>query len=395
MNIKDPTAVQAKIIPYFLNGKNVLCSAETGSGKTLAYLIPIVQNLLYSQYQKSGETIPNQPSAVILVPNRELAEQVYNVACDLCKHSDIRPHYFVGGRSTKRFINNPELKKMDILISTPGSLSKLLTNKIYNTDMVKYVIIDECDTMMDDSFMHLTSRVLRKLNVESSLHDGLELGTQIGLFSATIPKDVISTLRGLVDLESLERIQTPAVHKLMPHISQKFERVKSSEKDGLLLKRLHHNVLKSTATMVFCNTSSTSSYLSYLLAENNIAHEMVNGKMPQRVREGRYNRFQMGEVEVLIGTDILSRGLDTCRTQHVINYNFPSFLSDYIHRAGRVGRIQSQGTGFVLNYISNIWEVDLVWKIELAARKVGILDNVDANIRKQLNKINTKESSFI
>lgn len=89
---------------------------------------------------------------------------------------------------------------MDLLVSTPGSLSKLLTNKIYNADFVKYVIVDECDTMMDDSFTSVTARVLRKLNVETSLHEGLELGTQIGLFSATIPKDVISTLHGLVDV---------------------------------------------------------------------------------------------------------------------------------------------------------------------------------------------------
>merc|ERR1711988_517243 len=118
--------------------------------------------------------------------------------------------------------------------------------------------------------------------------------------------------------------------------------------------------------------------------DNSLPHVLFHCNMPHEIRAGRFEKFQNGEVDIVVCTDGASRGLDTVRAQHVINYDFPAFISDYIHRVGRVGRVGSIGTSFALSYVTHKWDVDLLWKIETSIRKSQELYNVNANIKRKL-----------
>ncbi|KAI0241905.1 putative ATP-dependent RNA helicase DDX28 [Lamellibrachia satsuma] len=235
-------------------------------------------------------------------------------------------------------------------------------------------------------------RLIRKMKISSESgvtdeDDNMGIGTQVAMVGATMPSSLKQVLGDVVPLDSLVKVTTPHLHRLMPHIPQKFIRIGSDQKPEALLKALKSNSSRRVPTLVFCNRSSTACYVGHFLNDNGIANVVLHAQMPQKVREGRFEQFQNAETEVLVCTDIMSRGMDTVRAKHVINFDFPHFISDYIHRSGRIGRVGSSGTGFVLSFISYKWDVDLLWKIEASARRATEFHNVNANIKRKLTGI--------
>lgn len=359
-NVKEATGFQAVAIPeVFKRDHHVLIAAETGCGKTLCYLLPIIQSL--AQYDP-GEVL-NSPKALILLPNRELAYQVGEIANILAKPLGINVKIVVGGR-TKKMMLNPEFEHVDILIGTPGAIGKLSTVGIYKLNEVQHTVLDEADTLTDDSFNERIEGLLKRVSQ-----------SQIILVSATLPKTTPDILKPIES--NLYQVISPNLHKPLLHVRQKFLRLLRTEKPGHLLDIAKNN---KAPLLIFTNRNETCNWLALFLRENGVPCSNINGDMNYSIRIQQWNDFIKGNTNILSATDVGSRGLDTTQVEHVLNYEFPIYAADYLHRVGRVGRLGSPDNCKITNFVSAGPEVNLVQQIELAIRRNQPLTNVDGNI---------------
>lgn len=371
-DIYKATQLQLDAMHEILNKQHVLIAAETGCGKTHAYLIPLIQRLIKEKELISDRKF-NSPIALILTPARELAEQIGRMAEDLVDGLGLKVKVTIGGR-TKLKIMNPEFEDFDILVGSVGAISKLTTTGIYRMDHVKCVVLDESDTLLDESFNDKMSYYMRRFPFHRS--------TQLILVSATMPTSIDDVFQSIIDVKTLKHVTTDDLHKILPYVTQKFLRMNKTNRPEHLLRIIKADLEKKRPIMVFTNKTPTSDYISIFLNNNGIECINVNGDMNNEMRKGRLEQFQSGKVNVISTTDCLGRGINTIRARHVINFDFPMFIADYIHRCGRIGRLGGVDHGVVTNFISSLAELNLVRKIEMSARTDQILNNVDANIGK-------------
>ncbi|XP_063801338.1 probable ATP-dependent RNA helicase DDX28 [Pseudophryne corroboree] len=381
LKITSPTWVQKHSIPVLLQGKNVLCASETGSGKTMAYLIPLMQRLLTQQ----GDLGSTEPRSLVLVPSRELAGQVTSVARRLVAHMGLTVRFVGGGLGRKSIEKQFDTSALDILVATPGALLKALKwDKLSLADLC-FIALDEADTLFDDTFSGLVEEILMQTQIASHANEvcGAVRKAQLAIIGATFPKGVGQLLSKVTDIASIYTIKSKRLHFLMPHVEQTFRRLKGSDKISELVELLKKQAAEKhgSGILVFCNTSKTVNWLGYILNDHDIKHSRLHGQMPADMRVGIFNCFQKGDTDVLVCTDIASRGLDSCRVETVVNYDFPNTLEDYLHRAGRVGRIGSACQGSVVSFVTFPWDVELVQKIETAARKRSSLPGMESSIR--------------
>uniref|UniRef100_F7DMJ8 ATP-dependent RNA helicase n=1 Tax=Monodelphis domestica TaxID=13616 RepID=F7DMJ8_MONDO len=389
-SVVRPTWVQRRAIPPLLSGHHLLCAAETGSGKTLSYLLPLLQRLLRRPRLTTGPA----PRGLVLVPSRELSEQVRAVAGSLGQGLELCVREIGGGRgmgSVKSQLSKEPLA--DLLVATPGALWKALKRQLVSLGQLCFLVLDEADTLLDESFLELVEYILSKSPIAENreeLEDPFNPRAQLVLVGATFPEGVGELLSKVTDLGNLTTITSPRLHCVMPHVRQRFLRLKGSEKVTELIQALKHrgedNPGSSGAILVFCNSSSTVNWLGYILDDHKIPHLRLQGQMPATMRAGIFQSFQNGTKDILLCTDIASRGLDSTRVELVINYDFPPTLQDYIHRAGRVGRVGSEVLGSVLSFVTHRWDVDLVQKIELAARRRRSLPGIKTFVKEPLEK---------
>ncbi|XP_061566857.1 probable ATP-dependent RNA helicase DDX28 [Cololabis saira] len=397
MGITHPTTVQLQTIPKVLKGYNILCAAETGSGKTLSYLLPIVHRLLKAgQELDVYSTSAKKTRTIILVPSRELAEQVAAVSRTLCAPFGLLTRTVGGGRGVGHIKSVFQGDHPDVLVATPGALVKALQRHCLDVSELKFLVVDEADTMFDPSFSDMLKRIFSRTNIARDAKEtrGLEKKTQLLVVGATFPGGVGEVLSQVTDLGKMVIIKSKMLHCLMPHVKQTFLKVKGEDKILELnqaLKMLRHEKGEGSSALVFCNKSSTVNWLGYSLEEMGVQHDRLQGEMPAVVRAGIFQKFQNGTVNVLICTDIASRGLDTSRVNLVVNYDFPESHTDYIHRAGRVGRVGSVEDGEVLSFVSQMWDVELVQSIETAARRRTSLPGMESGIREPKPKAENEE----
>lgn len=387
LDIETPTIIQTLAIPVIKQGRNTLCAAETGGGKTLAYLLPLMQRLVEESKLTKAPAESCLPRSIVLVPVGELAIQVREVAKVLADSVGLSVHYLDGETSLKN-LENKLSSSVDIIISTPGPILNAVRQGFASLNAVSHVVIDESDTMLDDSFIDQTLNVLKQVNIGEGKPCKVTAPgeAQLTLIGATMPKKATSILTEVVPAENLEVISTPHLHRIMPHVLQRFLRLHSKDKAIKVVELLKKEQKKRVSTMVFCNTAATCNWLEHFLIENGINALRLHSKMGGKSRGGQLKAFKLGEANVLVCSDIASRGVDTIQVQHVINFDFPPFMSDYIHRAGRVGRVGSQGNGYVTSFVVHKWDVELVHKIERAVRTREDLPRVDANIKKKHTK---------
>ncbi|XP_044516503.1 probable ATP-dependent RNA helicase DDX28 [Gracilinanus agilis] len=386
-----PTWVQRRAIPPLLRGRHLLCAAETGSGKTLSYLLPLLQRLLRRPRLTTGPA----PRGLVLVPSRELSEQVRAVAGSLGQGLELCVREIGGGRGMGSVKQQLSLEPLaDLLVATPGALWKALKRQLVSLEQLCFLVLDEADTLLDESFLELVEYILGKSPIAENLEeleDPFNPRAQLVLVGATFPEGVGELLSKVTDLGNLTTVTSPRLHCVMPHVRQKFLRLKGSEKVTELIQALklrgEDNPGSSGAILVFCNSSSTVNWLGYILDDHKIPHLRLQGQMPAAMRAGIFQSFQNGTKDILLCTDIASRGLDSTRVELVINYDFPPTLQDYIHRAGRVGRVGSEVLGSVLSFVTHRWDVDLVQKIELAARRRRSLPGIKAFVKEPLPPI--------
>ncbi|XP_048726695.2 putative ATP-dependent RNA helicase DDX28 [Caretta caretta] len=388
LSVTQPTAVQRRAIPALLRGGNALCAAETGSGKTLAYLLPLFQKLL--SRPALGPAWPPSPRSLVLLPSRELAEQVRSVASSLGRSLGLRVREIGGGRGMASVKNqlrsDPDA---DLLVSTPGALCKALRKRMVRLERLCCLVLDEADTLLDSSFLDLVEEVLMQAPIAHSpkeVADQWDIKTQLVIVGATFPEGLGQLLSKVTDLGHFITLTSQNLHHLLPHVKQKFIRLKGSDKSSELLQLIKDQGPSSGAVLVFCNNASTVNWLGYILDDHKIKHLRLQGQMPAAMRAGIFTTFQKGQRDVLICTDLASRGLDTSRVELVVNYDFPSTLQDYLHRVGRVGRVGSKVPGTVVSFVTHRWDVDLVRKIETAARRRTSLPGMETAIKEPLPK---------
>lgn len=380
----NSTWVQDKSFEPIMKMEHVLMAAETGCGKTVAYLLPIIQNLIKLK-ESVGNREFNTPLALILTPGRELAEQIAEVCKDLCEGLGINIKTVVGGH-TRPLMLHPSFEDFDILIGTIGVISKLTTTGIYRMNECRHVVLDEADTLLEDSFGVKMKYFLRRFpfykNQLMSLGSHI-IGTQIVLASATLPTNTEEAFQSFLNPETIVRVESRNLHRLLTHVSQRFLRMNKSDRPLQLLSIVKQ---EKQPVIVFSNKSATADFVSIFLNEHNVNCINLNGDMLMKVRQGKFKQFQEGEMNVLSTTDLASRGLDTFRVRHVINFDFPLYISDYIHRCGRTGRVRGFDKCMITNFISSARETDTVNQIEHAARTGCELPNVDANINRIIYK---------
>jgi ATP-dependent RNA helicase RhlE len=320
----EPTPIQARAIPLILAGKDVIGSAQTGTGKTAAFALPILTRL---------DAPAPGPRALVLEPTRELAAQVETAFRDYARFTKLRIAVAYGGVGYGA--QTDALRQgVDVLVATPGRLLDHLQRGNVRLDKVQFLVLDEADRMLDMGFLPDVKRILQKCPRDR----------HTSLFSATIPPEIETLIQwALRDPETVEigarRMPAETVrHALYP--------VNSSQKTDLLLELLKR--LDFDSVIIFCRTKYGADRVAHTLKRANHAVAVLHSNRTQQEREQALQGFREGRYDVLVATDIASRGLDIEDVSHVINYDVPQHPEDYVHRIGRTGRAQARGDALTL-----------------------------------------------
>jgi ATP-dependent RNA helicase RhlE len=323
-----PTPIQAGAIPPALEGKDVIGTAQTGTGKTLAFLIPIVEML---QRGTSCENL-RQTSALVLLPTRELAMQVHEQYEKLRSKNTPKAALVIGG-----VCEGAQIKGLragaGLVIATPGRLQDLMTRKLADLRHVKLLVLDEADRMLDMGFLPSIRRILAVLPARR----------QTLCFSATMEQSVARLVHDY--MREPVRVALGSVLKPAESVQLKAYEVRPGEKLDVLRELLY---AEKGQTLVFTRTKRGAQRLAQELVRDGFTAAMIHGDRTQAQRNGALNGFQEGCFQVLVATDIASRGLHVDDVAHVINYDLPKMAEDFIHRVGRTGRAGLQGRASTL-----------------------------------------------
>ncbi|KAK4434135.1 DEAD-box ATP-dependent RNA helicase 39 [Sesamum alatum] len=386
MGISVPTEIQCIGIPAVLNGKSVVLGSHTGSGKTLAYLLPLVQLLRRDEALHGMLMKPRRPRAVVLCPTRELCEQVFRVAKSISHHARFRSTMVSGGgrlRPQEDSLNSP----IDMVVGTPGRVLQHIEdgNLVYGD--IRYLVLDEADTMFDHGFGPDIRKFLGPLKNRASKPDGL--GFQTVLVTATMTKAV----QKLVDEEfqGIAHLRTSTLHKKIASARHDFIKLSGSEnKLEALLQVLEPSLAKGNRVMVFCNTLNSSRAVDHFLNENQISTVNYHGEVPAEQRVENLERFKSndGDCPTLVCTDLAARGLDL-DVDHVIMFDFPLNSIDYLHRTGRTARMGAKGKVTSLVAKKNLI---LATRIEEAITKNESLESLSVDsIKRDLARSHVNE----
>lgn len=382
-----PTLIQSMAIPELIRGKTSLIASETGNGKTLAFLLPTLQ-ICADLKRENGDRPLNSPSAAVVTPSKELAAQIYRVALSLNPGLTI---HFAGesGRfsSNRQRIEHEPRGVVDLVIGPFGSLAKMFRYGLYSYDGVHKVVLDEADTLLDDTFNPFSVSFLKNFPKGQ---------TQVVMVGATHPTSLEPILGRVVPLESLTKIVTPKLHRILSHVRQTFIRVPAVNRDEYLLEVIEKDAAKNKPLVIFCNKSSTAEFVRLRLKEANFTNVCgLHSGFSDRDRKRNLKQFSAGKSNLLVCTDLASRGIDTVRCSHVINYEFPLNMSDYVHRVGRVGRVGSPAGAKVTSFVRGPVEVKILQQIEESVRRNRELANVNNNIIRILQHRQMKKGENI
>ena len=322
------TPIQASTLPIALGQRDVAGQAQTGTGKTAAFLIAAYQRLLASPPAASEET--RQPRMFVLAPTRELAVQIANDAEVLGKHTDLKLGLAFGGTDYEKQRRTLEAG-VDILIGTPGRIIDYFKQRVFRLDSVEVAILDEADRMFDLGFIKDIRYLLRRL---PSPDQRLNM-----LFSATLSHRVMELAYEHMNEPELIRIEPDKV--TADRVRQAIFFPSNEDKIPLLVGLIKE--MGQSRIMVFVNTKREAERIQDFLQANDINANAISGDVPQKKRLRMLMSFQSGELPVLIGTDVASRGLHIPDVQYVINYDLPQDAEDYVHRIGRTARAGASG----------------------------------------------------
>jgi ATP-dependent RNA helicase RhlE len=325
MHYVEPTPVQAEAIPAILSGRDLIATAQTGTGKTAAFLLPILNELLKAPQQVTR--------ALVLSPTRELAQQIEVVCLGLAYHTSLRVGLVVGGAPM-----TPQERALragvEVVIATPGRLLDHMKQSQAPFAQFHTLVLDEADRMLDMGFLPDIKRIVARLPARQ----------QTLLFSATMPPVILNLARDILDRPLTVQIgkrSAPAIG-----ITQAAYPVPEQLKSALL-----HHLLRNMdmpSVLVFTRTKHLARRLARAIAVDGFAVTELHGNLTQPQRTRAMEGFRRGAFQVLVATNIASRGLDVDHITHVISYDVPNVPEDYVHRIGRTARAQAEGDAFVL-----------------------------------------------
>lgn len=369
---KIPTPVQKSSIPIVLKNRDLMACAQTGSGKTGAFLFPILSMCFKNgppKYPNENEFSRNQmiyPVALILAPTRELAIQIYDEAKKYTYRSWVRPCVVYGGHPMTDQIRDLQ-RGCGLLVATPGRLCDLIERGHISLSLINYLVLDEADRMLDMGFEPQIRRI-----VEQEDMTGVEERTTL-MFSATFPTDIQILARDF--LKDYIFLSVGRVGSTSENITQVVEHVEDDEKPDLLLDILtmdETNEGEKGLTLVFVETRRQAENIAQFLYDNKFPATAIHGDRTQRERENALYNFRTGKTPVMVATAVAARGLDIPNVKHVINFDLPSDIDDYVHRIGRTGRAGNVGKAtafFNMNHDKNILK-ELIELLEEAKQKV-------------------------
>ena len=316
LKITEPTPVQAGAIPILMQGKDLIVRSKTGSGKTYAFSLPILTNL----EQK------NEVQCLILAPTRELAVQIAKDIRKADKNVKILPVYGGVGIS-------PQIEKLhhwaQIVVGTPGRIIDHLERGTFNTQSIRYVVLDEADRMFEMGFIDDLRTIMKHVPKQR----------QTMLFSATMPEEVVRLSKDYMhNPERLILDQDEITVKKIQQVCYGIDRMQKI--DALMAVLARKEVTK---VLIFCNTKRWADSLGKILYRKQFKVGILHSDLSQNRREAVIEDFKNGKYEILVATDVAARGLHIENISHVINYDLPKNPKDYIHRIGRTGRIGAKG----------------------------------------------------
>jgi ATP-dependent RNA helicase RhlE len=325
MGFMDPTPIQLQAFPILLARKDLIGASQTGTGKTAAFMLPVLTLL--------KEHKPGGPRVLVLEPTRELAVQVDQASRDYSRFGNLRTTVVYGGVGYGA--QETALKRgTDVLVATPGRLLDFMEKGTIKLDAIEHLVLDEADRMLDMGFMPDVRRIIEKCPKDR----------QTLLFSATMPPEIAKlTEWALRDPQKIEigGRRSPAetvTHALYP--------VATSQKFDLLLEILERTHYHSV--LIFCRTKVNADRIASRLESAGHKVATMHSDRSQGERTEALDGFRSGKYEVMVATDIASRGIDISTITHVINYDVPQHPDDYVHRIGRTGRAQAEGDAFTL-----------------------------------------------
>jgi superfamily II DNA/RNA helicase len=323
--ITTPFAVQSMVVPDVLAGHDVLAKSPTGSGKTLAFAIPMVERL---------QATDRRPSALVLAPTRELALQIVDDMYEIAHKRALSVAAVYGGAGIQRQIQ--QARKAHIIVATPGRLEDILQRRAISLDHIRILVLDEADRMLDMGFRPAVDRIVART----------PRNRQTLFFSATL-EGTAGTIAEAYTNDARRHEHVPAVdHKA--ETVHRFVKVAHEAKVDALVRELRD--ADRGLTIVFVRTKRGADRLVKRLKDNYVTAVAMHGDKTQSQREKALARFERGEVDTLVATDVAARGIDVRDVTHVINYDAPEDRDGYVHRIGRTGRAGRAGIGvtFVL-----------------------------------------------
>lgn len=367
-----PTPIQESAIPTVLEGSDILGIAQTGTGKTAAFILPILHKLM----QKRSRRV----RALVLAPTRELAEQIHQDCRKLGETTGIKSVTIYGGVS-----KNPQKTALrrgaEIIIACPGRLLDHLSDKSINLSSVEVLVLDEADRMCDMGFLPDIKRILKHLPSQR----------QTLFFSATMPKEI----RDLADtmLKDPKTLQIGATAPV-DTVSHSLFPVPQELKKSLLFA-----ILEQTATgrvLIFTRTKHKARTLASQLMKKKFRVSELQGNMSQKKRQDSIDGFRRGKFDILVATDIASRGIDVSEISHVINFDMPDTVDAYTHRIGRTGRALNSGDAFTLSVTEDepmLRSIEKLLGSNIERKRLSDFDYGDFDPEKQVERKTSRPSS--
>jgi ATP-dependent RNA helicase DeaD len=327
LDYEEPTPIQREAIPLLLEGSDLLGQAATGTGKTAAFALPLLHRL--------GDVPASRPTALILVPTRELAMQVQQAVSNYGRSLGVRVVAVFGGQPIQRQLKSIE-RGAHVVVATPGRAIDLINRRSLKLDAITTVVLDEADEMLDMGFTDDIETILEHTPTER----------QTVLFSATLPRRITSIAERHQRDPKRITIKAGDVGTDSDLVRQTAYVVDRHHKAAALGRIL--DVEAATSAIVFCRTRAEVDELTVTMNSRNHRAEALHGGMDQEQRDRVMGRLRDGTAELLIATDVAARGLDVDTLTHVVNYDVPAAPEAYVHRIGRVGRAGRTGTAITL-----------------------------------------------
>ncbi|MEM6643428.1 MAG: DEAD/DEAH box helicase [Bacteroidota bacterium] len=317
-----PSEIQDKCIDHLIGGKNLVGIAATGTGKTGAFLIPIVHQMLTS----------NGISGLVVVPTRELAQQVHMEFKSLTKGTRLKSACFIGGTSLGKDLSLAR-KRMDLIVGTPGRTNDLIDRRALKIHSVSTLVLDEFDRMLDMGFIRDIQKIVSVMKNRR----------QTMLFSATIDSSQEKLIKQITP--AAIRVNVTSGKKSSDNVDQNIIKVEQNEnKFDVLYSLVSESSFEKV--LLFAETKRGVDKLSKQLKKSGISSDVIHGDKSQNYRSRAIEHFKSGKTKILVATDVAARGIDIKGITHVINYQMPQTMDSYIHRIGRTGRAEATGVAY-------------------------------------------------